>query len=177
VPVVALMPHPSGPATASHRVTVDVRRPVPDRLRFGFVLAGDLDGVRIPDRRPPGRTDRLWEHTCFEAFVAPGDGPAYRELNLSPSGEWAAYAFADYRRPVDADLPPPRFTVTPAPDALRVDADWTVPDLSVAVRIGVSAVVEQADGTLVYWALRHPAATPDFHHADAFALRLETGGA
>ena len=35
-----------------------------------------------------------------------------------------------------------------------------------------AAVVEEADGRLSYWALRHPPGRPDLHHADAFALRL-----
>jgi hypothetical protein len=41
------------------------------------------------------------------------------------------------------------------------------------LRIGLTAVVEDASGALSYWSLRHPAGRPDFHHADAFALRLE----
>jgi len=39
--------------------------------------------------------------------------------------------------------------------------------------IAVSAVVEDQDGLLSYWALRHPPGKPDFHHADAFALVLD----
>ena len=27
----------------------------------------------------------------------PGEGPAYREFNFSPSGEWAVYDFRSYR--------------------------------------------------------------------------------
>ncbi len=41
-----------------------------DDLRLRYVLHGALDGMRLP---PPGalrRGDRLWEHTCSEAFVA-----------------------------------------------------------------------------------------------------------
>jgi hypothetical protein len=33
--------------------------------------------------------------------------------------------------------------------------------------------VEDVDGILSYWALRHPAGKPDFHHTDAFALQLD----
>jgi hypothetical protein len=33
-------------------------------------------------------------------------------------------------------------------------------------------VIEAADGSLSYWALRHPPGKPDFHHRDAFALEL-----
>ena len=41
------------------------------------------------------------------------------------------------------------------------------------VRIGLSAVIEEADGSLSYWALRHAPGKPDFHHQDAFALELD----
>jgi hypothetical protein len=39
--------------------------------------------------------------------------------------------------------------------------------------VALSAVVEERDGTLSYWARRHPPGRPDFHHAEAFADRLE----
>ena len=50
-------------------------------------------GAAIPARSAPRRAERLWERTCFEAFVAAGAGSRYYELNFSPSTEWAAYAF------------------------------------------------------------------------------------
>jgi len=46
---------------------------------------------------------------------------------------------------------------------------WAVP---VGARIGLSAVIEETDGTKSYWALRHPPGKPDFHHPDCFALTL-----
>ena len=39
--------------------------------------------------------------------------------------------------------------------------------------LGLSAVIEDADGALSYWALAHPAAKPDFHHREAFTLKIE----
>ena len=39
-------------------------------------------------------------------------------------------------------------------------------------QIGLSAVLEEKDGTKSYWALRHPPGKPDFHHPDCFALEL-----
>jgi hypothetical protein len=41
-----------------------------------------------------------------------------------------------------------------------------------ALRLGLSMVVEDTDGVLSYWALRHPPGKPDFHHTDAFASQL-----
>ena len=48
------------------------------------------------------------------------------------------------------------------PDLPR-DAPW---------QLGLSAVIEEADGRLSYWALAHPPGKPDFHHSDCFALEL-----
>jgi hypothetical protein len=39
-------------------------------------------------------------------------------------------------------------------------------------RAGVSAIIEEADGTKSYWAFAHPPGEPDFHHPDCFAIEL-----
>jgi len=39
-------------------------------------------------------------------------------------------------------------------------------------KLGLSAVIEERNGRKSYWALRHPAGQPDFHHPDCFALEL-----
>ena len=38
--------------------------------------------------------------------------------------------------------------------------------------LGLSAVCEARDGSLQYWALRHPAERPDFHDRRSFALAV-----
>jgi hypothetical protein len=39
--------------------------------------------------------------------------------------------------------------------------------------VGLSAVVEDLNDSLSYWALKHPPGKPDFHHSDNFALQIE----
>ena len=39
-------------------------------------------------------------------------------------------------------------------------------------RLGLSAVIEERNGRLSYWALAFPPGKPDFHHPDCFALEL-----
>jgi hypothetical protein len=39
--------------------------------------------------------------------------------------------------------------------------------------LALSTVVEDRDGALSYWAIRHTPGRPDFHHPDAFALELD----
>ena len=101
----------------------------------------------------------------------PTGGPAYREFNFSPSGEWAAYAFAAYRDGGPLVIADPIITVRRAPERLELEA--SVPVEGASLRIGLSVVVEDAEGALSYWALRHAPGKPDFHHRDAFALELD----
>jgi hypothetical protein len=48
-----------------------------------------------------------------------------------------------------------------------------VPLRADARRLALSAVIEETSGALSYWALRHAAGKPDFHHADAFTHPLD----
>jgi hypothetical protein len=168
---VALVPHPATPCPAVKSIRVDVHRK-PQALSLRYVLAGDLQRLRVPAPRPPERVDGLWRHTCFELFLgAPGE-PAYQEFNFSPSGEWAAYRFARYREGGTAlDCPPPRIG-SRMERSLEVQGEVACV-LGGTLRLGLSAVVEDEAGALSYWALRHPLAKPDFHHGDAFALELD----
>ena len=56
-----------------------------------YVVRGALNELRLPGRAAaPTRTDGLWQHTCFEAFVGTEGNSAYREFNFAPSADWAA---------------------------------------------------------------------------------------
>jgi hypothetical protein len=145
-------------------------------LRLGFVLRGHLSALHIPQPRPSRRVDGLWRHTCFEAFVMADAGPGYREFNFSPSGEWAVYDFRGYReRGAPIAETAPRIEVRGSGDQLALEVELRAECLPRGhdLRLGLSAVVEGSDGALSCWALRHPAGPADFHHADAFALKLE----
>lgn len=148
------------------------------RLSLGFSLLGDLDRLNIPGPGAARRADRLWQHTCFEAFLALPGQEAYWEFNLSPATEWAAYGFSRYREGGRvAEGIEPGITVQRAPGRLDL---WAVLDLDVldgtqGVRLGLTAVIESADGRLSHWALRHGPGRPDFHRRDTFILELPTG--
>lgn len=45
-----------------------------------------------------------------------------------------------------------------------------------AAKIGLSAVIEETDGTKSYWALAHPDGPPDFHDPACFVLELPAAG-
>lgn len=173
-----LVAHPATPDAAVAAIEAAVHRGPGGVLTLSFLVTGRIEALNIPPRAAPIRTDDLWRHTCFEAFLrAPGADP-YVEFNFSPSSQWAAYAFSGYReRAPDPAMPAPfidadggrtRFELRASVDVsgfpdLLADAPW---------RVGLSAVLEAADGHRAYWALAHPPGRPDFHHADAFALTL-----
>ena len=133
-------------------------------LAVNFKLDADFDRLRIPPRRPRRFKDGLWRHTCFEVFVATRSR-AYREYNFSPSGEWATYAFRSYRKRTATHLRRPRFHVHRHGLVATIEARGRV-------KIGLCAVIEEKNGALSYWALRHPQGKPDFHHRRAFAMDL-----
>jgi hypothetical protein len=137
--------------------------------------------MRIPPARPACLTHGLWEHTCFEAFIALNSACAYHEFNFAPSGEWALYAFRSYREiaALSDETVAPEVNVRRLADRLELDAVVRLDVLSPIhptspLRLALSAVIEDACGGLSYWALRHPPGKPDFHHADAFALTVDS---
>jgi hypothetical protein len=150
-------------------------------LSFGLrplLPSGDLEELLLPPLQPtPQRLDDLWQHTCFEAFLGLPGSPCYWELNVSPSGDWNLYAFDAYRvrrEPVDVPLAveqPPSLTLQRGLRDLRGDIQlplhpWWPP--GVQPELGLAMVVEEWDGRLSTWALRHPAEQADFHDRRAF---------
>jgi hypothetical protein len=175
--IIPLLAHPDVPNNGVRRVAAGAEAAGPDLLRFQYVLEADPLRIRVP---PPvtdaGRTDKLWAHTCFEAFVGSPASPGYLELNFSPSGQWAAYRFDAYRQGMTPALEAvPRLVLRRLADALELQAEVQLgPGAPLhRLRIALSTVVEDREGRLSYWALRHPPGRPDFHHPEGFALALE----
>ena len=167
--------HPQTPAQAVGGIRVMVAGAPVDSLTLDFVLECDLSALRIPEPGPSRSVHGLWRHTCFEAFVMAEEGPGYREFNFSPSGEWAVYSFRGYRDGGELDSAlVPEIEVRRALDRLELEARIGRDLLPQGrqLRLGLSAVVEDADGVLSYWALQHLPGKPDFHHADSFAIQL-----
>lgn len=153
------------PASLRVAIEIDVTRLC---LEFHYAIPGLL----WPPAGAPTRRDGIWQATCAELFVSWHDG-AYREFNFGADGAWAAYEFGAYRAMTDAApvLPAPgiEFTDTGAQQILRVTLDTVAHfDARIPTALGLSAVGATIDG-LHYWALRHPAARPDFHDPAGFA--------
>jgi len=178
-PWTALVGHASTPIAVT--LSIDARGQLgePGTVVFRYVLRHGISHVRVPPPTTAERADGLWNHTCFEAFMmAPGAG-GYYELNFAPSHQWAAYHFNSYRDGMSAVefAAPPEISVRRYDDRLEVDAAVQLRDLSALqeasrLRLGLSAVVEDENGTLTYWALKHAPGKPDFHAPDGFVLEL-----
>ena len=171
-----LLCHPAAPCPARHQVSASAHLTADGTLALCFELRGDADKLRIPAPQPPGAADGLWQHTCCEAFVAAVDGAEYREFNLSPSGQWAAYRFHAYRKRDAGFVPPvaPQSDFRRTADGFRLTAQLA-PELlppATVFQIGLTLVLEASDGGKSYWALAHCAEQPDFHLGQSFTLTL-----
>jgi hypothetical protein len=180
---IALACHPDTPSGAAHAVAAQIRRTQGGTLALTYLIDGDLARMKIPAPTSTRLGEQLWRHTCCEIFIACHGQAAYHEFNFAPSGAWAAYAFTRYREggPLTAarELPlVPEVTARKTANELELRALIRLDRLSplhaaAKLSLAVSTVIEDRDGGLSYWALRHPPGRPDFHHPDAFALELD----
>ena len=174
----SLICHPDAVSNAVRTVHVEIELHPQGTLHLHYELAGDLAQLRIPAPQPPIAVDGLWEHTCFEVFVAVEGSTSYHEFNFSPSGQWAAYAFSEYRERSAWTLShAPTISFFQSKDHLLLEAVIAAADLpqnleAKPFQLGLTAVIETNDGSRTYWALHHPQVHPDFHHCAGFILPL-----
>jgi len=122
---------------------------------------------------PPVRRDGLWQSTCLEAFIAAEGEAPYWEVNLAPNGNWNIYALSGYRENLQ-----PVSGITSLPYSLRrsegalqqhfqLDLNrWIQADQR--VEVSLTAVLEDRQQGLSYWAWKHSGHQPDFHLRDSF---------
>lgn len=168
--------HPAGADDgAVQRIAAEIAwLPATGQLTLRYRLEGDPGRLSVPAPASPRRTDGLWRHTCFEAFVQAAAGPGYLEFNFSPSGEWAAYRF-DGRRLGMRELElraGPVIRCRLDPGMLELESTLTLDAVpgDAALRLGLAAVIESTDGSTSWWALRHPPGRADFHDPAGFTL-------
>jgi hypothetical protein len=174
-----LIPHPSAPpayglvklwATVDHASALG---PVAT-TNIWFGIGAPAERFIIPNLSEPWRADELWKTTCFEAFLQASGGDGYREWNFAPTGNWAAYDFSGYRENMEkAEVDHPPYV------RMEDNFTWWAVGATIAVpaqqqwHLGLSAILEEKDGTKSYWALAHPnPEKPDFHLADCFTAKL-----
>jgi hypothetical protein len=171
--------HPSTPNDAVRSLEVRVRAQKSDILVFHYSLAADMSRVRVPAPGAGRAAEALWKHTCFEAFVAAADAPGYHEFTFSPSRDWAVYRFSAYREGMSRveTGEAPEISVRRCDAGLALESALRIGHLAELrdarhLRIAMAAVIEDVEGGLSYWGLRHAPGRPDFHHPDGFALEV-----
>ena len=82
----ALKVHPDSLCSAVTHIEVEIMRPCAGSLVLSYLVTGSIGDVRIPAAVAAERTDELWRHTCFEAFVRTSPGLAYYEFNFAVGG-------------------------------------------------------------------------------------------
>lgn len=176
MPSAALIPHPSTPCEFIRALTVEVQPLRAGTLHLIYALEGDMGRLNVPARRQPARADELWRHTCFEVFVRAPHDEGYTEFNFAPSGEWAAYRFAGYRRGMTALDPvaSPSIICRQSPQHLEIDVQLALPQsVTGPLRAALSAVLEDSQGGISWWALAHRPGKPDFHDAAGFTFTID----
>lgn len=169
-----LIAHPGSPARSVRSVVVELTEIAESEVRLAFYVS-PAGSLKLPVPVPSRRADELWRNTCFEMFLKVEGEEGYCEFNLSPSSEWAAYSFTGYRVGMhDLTLTvDPHIECERRGDAFVLEADVdlsAIPDSRLLT--GLSAVIEETDGTKSYWALAHPPGKPDFHHEACFVAEL-----
>jgi hypothetical protein len=164
---------------AATHLEVEVARPRPGILVLRYVVIGNISDLSMPPVSGPTRTDELWWHTCFEAFLRAPSDAAYYEFNFAPSTQWAAYRFTSYRSGMSIanDVNVPRIEVQSSAECYKLQAALELDRLSSSPSnaiwcLGLSAVIEETNGNKSYWALVHPPGKADFHHSDCFVHEL-----
>jgi len=150
-------------------------------LSLEFELKGDTGEILFPAPSPnSNRLDKLWEHTCFEAFFTWDKNEFYWELNLSPSGDWNLYRFENYRQGQTSEekINPriSKFTKSALgvySAQVSLDLGPILPqDASTVLAVGLTAVIERQDQSKSYWAIEHRGSKPDFHIRQSFSLKI-----
>ncbi len=175
----ALKLHLVSLCAAVSRIEVQATRQDPHHLTLHYYVSGKMDALRFAPASPRMRADKLWQRCCFEAFLSASPGEAYCEFNFAPSLKWAAYRFDAYRSNMReiSEIEPPRIqasldeTSYQMQVSLRLDGVSGLP-ANATWHLGLSAVIEETNERMSYWALAHPPGKADFHHADCFALKL-----
>ena len=166
--VYSLIPFHAGPNTNLFSVTAELFQESNSKLILDFEISGDLELITWPNlQKGSPRLENLWQHTCLETFFTTSElenGP-YVEINCAPSGAWNAYDFSSYRQGmqnspnITARLEKYAMDATTARFQIEIESKVSIPLFA----FNLSAVIEFSDGSISYWAIRHPSEKPDFH--------------
>ncbi len=154
-----------------------------DSLNVTYVIAGAAERIKFASASPqPSRKSELWRTTCFELFMKLPITTEYWEFNLAPSLDWNAYRFTNYRSALqqEAHIADIKIATEVANRNLtRLQATLPLPLRVVGqpLAIGISSVIEDREGNMHYFALRHAGIKPDFHDPAGFDIKIDPASA
>ena len=160
------------------QLRASIQRLEPHRLSLSYELVAPAAEVIWPATTSNAqRRDELWNATCLELFIAKAHDPGYREVNLSPSGDWNVYQLDHYRQGLrpDGSIDGIEMHASSGVDRHRLEAIVRLPEGLIGVsplQANLCAVLQSADHHNSYWAIHHPCLDADFHHRDGFVLEL-----
>lgn len=150
-----------------------------DALSIQFLISGELARVRLPAvDKCAQRRGNLWQSTCLELFASPANSPRYWEYNFSPSHHWAVFQFTGYRENPTDDESTTELSITTRQIndqqfELACQVPLPAPLQGQSIDIGVSAVIQDVQNNLYYYALIHCQETADFHNRDSFIIHVD----
>ena len=148
------------------------------QLNISFQLTGSINALQLPEESStPSRTDKLWENTCFEVFVARPQDQNYWEYNISPSHNWAVFHFTEYRSAKSDELSVDKIMIkshSVSPNQYQIHSNLPLPEAlhGKNLQIGVSTILRDRQNSIYYYALAHLRQNPDFHDRNCFTLLL-----
>ena len=178
---IKLMSHPNTAQPSAPISVVAFLNRCNTKVMIEYVLTGDMKEFSIPAvSLNPSRVDGLWCHTCFEAFMRFEDSEAYYELNASPTDDWNLYSSSGYHQDRIADdrinyiFQESHFSEGIYRKVIHVDFANIFPaDLNkLDLHMGITAVLEDRNQNLSYWAHTHCDTRPNFHMLESFSLQL-----
>ncbi len=168
---------PFNPINKSLRLNVELQ--IEDNcLTLTYDLYDPENLILIPyPESPTTRVIGLWESTCFELFIREKREDHYFEFNFSFKEKWNCFYFPKPNAHLTewpTDLLPSISRLTP--HQLEVNIPLSIFKKGFwqpgRMQLGISAVLEDLQGDLSYWALAHPDNKPNFHHFDSFLINL-----
>lgn len=174
-----LVCHPEHRASRVQDLSASVLAKGPGKLVVSYVVGCGGHLLNVGHRKTAERVDNLWQTTCFEIFVKVAGQDAYLEYNFAPSGDWATYSFTGYRAGMEApEVAVPKIGTRAGGQDYIVDVEVDLPPEyhNQPLQLAISAVVEEQQGPVSYWALAHGGGPADFHDPACFIHQLAAAG-
>lgn len=153
------------------QVHADVQLISADTIELTYTWVDNKKWIHFEFQPVGNRAMKLWEQTCFEAFVQPVGDKKYFEINLTINKSWNVFEFSDYRIP----QPPQEFAGAELIQVLIQDNQMKAQIKFKGVKfdrikVSLCSVVILKNKSVTYWSNRHAEQKPNFHHFDSFTI-------